>query len=117
MIVENIKVNIEGNEMEVSRGTTLLEISKMLKNKGRKPIVASVNDIVQELSYVPSNNDNVIFLDVTSPKANRIYVNGLILLINYAFDELYRGKNRITVKHSVDKAVCLETEEKITKED
>ena len=33
MIVENIKVSINGMEIEVSKGTTLLEISKMF-NKG-----------------------------------------------------------------------------------
>ncbi len=117
MIVENIKIIIDGKEVEVSRDTSLLEISKMLKNKGRKPIVASVNDVVHELSYIPKENDNIVFLDVTSPLANRIYVNGLILLINYSFDELYHGKNRITVKHSVDKSVCIETDQKITKEE
>ncbi len=117
MIVENIKVSVDGMEIEVSRGTSLLEISKMFKSKGRRPIVASVNDIVHELSYTPNDNDNIVFLDVTSPLANRIYVNGLILLLNYAFDELYHGKNRITVKHSVDKAICIEVDEDITKED
>ena len=117
MIVENIKVNISGMEIEVSRGTSLLEISKMFESHGRKPIVASVNEIVHELSYIPNDGDNIEFLDVTSPNANRIYVNGLILLLNYAFNELYHGKNKITVKHSVDKAVCIETEQKITKDD
>ena len=117
MIVDSIKVNVSGMEIEVSRGTTLLEISKMFKSKGRKPIVGLVNDAVHELSYVPNENDNIEFLDVTNSSANRIYVNGLILLINYAFNELYRNKNRIIVKHSVDKAICIETEQKITKEE
>ena len=117
MLVDNIKVNVDGMEIEVSRGTTLLEISKMFKNKGRKPIIAIVNDTLNELTYVPNDEDNIEFLDFTSSLANRIYVNGLILLLNYAFNEIYHGKNRITVKHSVDKSVCIETEKKITKEE
>jgi len=117
MIVENIKINIDGMQMEVARGTSLLEISKMFKSRGKKPIVALVNDIVNELSYIPKEDDNITFLDVTHPSANRIYVNGLILLLNYAFNELFHGENIITVKHSVDKAICLETSKKITKED
>ncbi len=117
MIVENINVSIDGMEMEIAKGTNLLEVSKMFKNKGRKPIVASVNKIVHELSYIPNDGDNIEFLDVTSPLANRIYVNGLILLLNYAFNEIYHGENKITVKHSVDKAICIETEKKISKEE
>lgn len=117
MLVDNIVVNVDGMENEVSKGTTLLEISKMFKSKGRKPIVALVNDVVNELTYVPSNNDNIVFLDVTSPLANRIYVNGLILLLNYTFNEVYGSKNKIIVKHSVDKSICIETERGITKEE
>ncbi len=117
MLVENIILNIDGVKREVSKGTPLLEISKMIKNKGRLPVVALVNDIVCELSHVPNDGDNIEFLDVTSPMANRIYVNGLILLLNYAFNEVYGNKNKITVKHSVDKSVCIETEKNITKEE
>ena len=115
MIVDNIKVNINGMEIEVSRGTTLLEISKMFKTEGRRPIIAKVNGEVSELSIVANDNDEIEFYDVTNSIANRVYVNGLVLLLNYAFNEIYHGKNVITVKHSVDKSLCLETSDKITK--
>ena len=117
MLVENIKITVDGKEIEVSKGTTLLEISKMFHNAGRRPIIAKVNDYVCELNVVPNANDRIEFLDCTNSIANRIYVNGLILVINYAFNEIYHGKNRITVKHSADKALCIETMEKITKEE
>ena len=115
MLVENVKVNISGMEIEVSKGTNLLEISKMFNKEGRKPIIAKVNGEICELNIIPSNNDEIEFLDLTNPVANRVYINGLILLINYAFNELFHGKNIITVKHSVDKSVCIETSSKITK--
>ena len=117
MLVENIKVSIDGMEMEVAKGTTLLEISKMFNRDKRPAIVAIVNDSLCELTHVPDDGDNIEFLDCASPHANRIYVNGLILLINYAFNEIYHGKNRITVKHSVDRAICIETDNPITKEE
>ena len=117
MLVENMKINISGMEIEVSKGTPLLEIAKLFKKEGKKPIVALVNDIVCELTHIPNENDNIEFLDYSNPMANRIYVNGLILLLNYAFNEIYHGKNRIIVKHSVDKAVCIETENNISKEE
>ena len=115
MLVENIKINIDGMEMEVGKGTTLLEISKMFNKKDRKPVIAKVNDTISELNIVANDNDNIEFLDVTDPTGNRVYVSGLILLLNYAFNEIYHGKNVITVKHSVDKALCIETSAKITK--
>lgn len=115
MLVENIKINISGMEMEVSKGTTLLEISKMFNKKNRKPIIAKVNGTIHELNTIPNNNDSIEFLDLTDSSANRVYVSGLILLLNYAFNEIYRGKNIITVKHSVDKSLCIETSSKITK--
>ena len=115
MLVENIKVNISGMAIEVSKGTTLLEISKMFNSNGRKPIIAKVNGYVCELNTVPNENDEIEFLDSSDSTANRVYVNGLILLLNYAFNEIYHGKNIIAVKHSVDKALCIETSNKITK--
>ncbi len=117
MLAENIKLIVDGKEIEVSKGTTLLEISKMINNVGRRPIIARINDAICELNAVPNENDRVEFLDCTDSSANRIYVNGLILVINYAFNEIYRGKNRITVKHSADKALCIETMKNITKEE
>ena len=117
MLVENIKVNISGMEIEVAKGTTLLEISKMFNTKEYKPIIASLNGAVCELNIVPNNDDSIEFLDITNLTANRVYVNGLILLLNYAFNEMYHGENVITVKHSADKALCIETSKVITKED
>ena len=117
MLVENIKVNISGMEIEVSRGTTLLEISKMFKSDGGKPIIARVNGDICDLSTIPNENDDIEFLDLSNSIANRVYVNGLVLLLNYAFNEIFHGKNIITVKHSVDKAICIETSDKITKTD
>ncbi len=117
MLVENIKVNVGEMEIEVSKGSTLLEISKMFRTEGRRPIIAKVNGTVTELTTVANDGDNVEFLDLTNTIANRVYVNGLILLLNYAFNELYHGKNMITVKHSVDKSICIETSGKITKTD
>ena len=117
MLVENIKVNISGMEIEVAKGTSLLEISKMFNTKEYKPIIAKVNGTVSELSLIPNDNDNIEFLDYTNSIANRVYVSGLILLLNYAFNEIFHGSNIITVKHSADKALCIETSKKITKEE
>ena len=62
MLVDNIKVNIDGMEMEVGKGTTLLEISKMFNTKEKKPIIAKVNGTIHELSHIPNNNDSIEIL-------------------------------------------------------
>ena len=115
MLVENIKVIVNEMEIEVSKGSTFLEISKMFNQEGKRPIIAKVNGAITELTSVANDGDKIEFYDVYNSVANRVYVNGLILLLNYAFNEIYHGKNMITVKHSVDKSLCIETLNKITK--
>ena len=106
MLTDDIKVSIDGMEIEVSRGTTLLEITKMFNNDDRrKPILAKIGNSYVELSEKANDNDNIHFVDLTDSTANRVYLNGLIFLINYAFNEIYHGDNIITVKHSADKAL------------
>lgn len=118
MLTDNIKVSVTGMEIEVSRGTSFLEISKMFDSHDkRKPILAKVNGKYLELSEIANNLDEIEFVDLTNSVANRVYLNGLIFLLNYAFNEIYHGKNIVTVKHSADKALCVETSEKITKEE
>ena len=116
--MDNIRVSINGMEIEVSRGTSFLEISKMFNNTNkRKPILVKVNDHYKELNNLANDGDEIEFCDLTDRTANRVYLNGLIFLVNYAFNEIYKGKNKIVVKHSADKALCIETAKKITEEE
>jgi len=118
MLIDNIRVSIDGMEIEVARGTTFLEISKMFSNTSkRKPILVKVNGIYKELNNLANENDEIIFCDLTDRTSNRVYLNGLIFLVNYAFNEIYKGKNSIVVKHSADKALCIETTKKITEDE
>ena len=118
MIKDNIQVFVDGKSVDVVEGTTFLELSKMFyEDSKRKPIIASVNGKYRELSEVITKDDDIKFLDLTNYFANNVYLNGLIFLVNYAFNEVFNGKNIITVKHSADKALCIETSDKITKED
>ena len=116
--MDNIRVSINGMEIEISRGTSFLEISKMFNNTNkRKPILVKVNDHYKELNNLANDGDKIEFCDLTDQTANRVYLNGLIFLVNYAFNEIYKGKNKIVVKHSADKALCIETAKKITEEE
>ena len=118
MLDENIKVTVSGMEIEVAKNTTLLEVNKLFKSSNkRKSIIAKVNGNYKELMEIANDNDEIEFCDLTDSTGNRVYLSGLIFLLNYAFNEIYHGDNIITVKHSADKALCVETSKKITKEE
>ena len=72
------------------------------------------NGKYKELSHVAKDGDKAYFCDLTDKIANRVYLNGLVFLTKYAFNELFHGKNSIMVKHSADKALCIQTVNKIT---
>ena len=63
--------------------TGLIHISEISSS-----FVRNISDYV-ELNEVALPNSNIEFCDVTHYYANRVYANGLIYLINYAFNELY----------------------------
>ena len=117
MLSDVIKVSVGGMEIEITKGTTLLEISKMFNKEGRPAVIAKVGNHFVELNEVALPGSKIEFCDVTHYYANRVYASGLIFLINYAFNEIFRGKNTIIVKHSADRSICIETTKPITKED
>ncbi len=117
MLTENIKINVDGMEIDVLKGTTLLEVSKMFNRKGRPAILAKVNGHYKELYEVTSPNSDITFCDLTDTMANRSYLNGLIFLVKYAFTGVFKNKVRVKVKHSADKALCFETTKDITKDE
>ena len=52
-MIEEVKVTINGKEESVPVGTTLLQLSKEYQKDYRFPIIlASVNNVYKELSYV-----------------------------------------------------------------
>ena len=117
MFSDKIEVSVNGMAMDVAKGTTLLEVSKMFSPEGRSSIIAKVDGHYTEMYEVARPNTEIELCDLTDFYANRVYVNGLIYLLNYAFNELYKGKNMIVVKHSADKAICKKKKKKITKEE
>ncbi len=117
MLTEKIKVSVDGMEIDVLKGTTLLEVSKMFNAEGRPAILAKINGHYHELNEEVLENSEIEFCDLTDIMANRAYLNGLIFLVKYAFNEVFRNKVKVVVKHSADKALCFETTKSITKED
>lgn len=116
--MNNVKIYVFGEEVEVAKDSTLLELSKKFQKQFQKPIVmAKVNGFYRELFHRIHDTCKVEFFDATDTFTNRIYVNGLILLTNYAARELFGTEEVLRVLHSIDKGIYIESSKKITKDE
>lgn len=114
---EKIKVIIDGKEYEYLKGTSLLEISKDFQEKFKFPIVACyVENCLTELSTKLEKESSLRFIDCMDRIGNRIYQKGLSFVLIYAITLLYGYKEKVKIKHSIDKSILIETSFKLTKE-
>ena len=116
-MLESIDVVVNGKKVTVKKGITFLELSKMYDNDYlHKIILARVDSDYHELSDVINKKCNIEFLDLTNPYANRVYLNGLIYLINYCFGELFGHSDYLLTRYSADKGLYMESTCKLTRE-
>ncbi len=116
-MIETIKVNINGQKYNYSKDITINEIYKEHQSKYRYPIIlAKVNGRLKELSSHLTDDSNIEFIDLTVKEGNRVHVNGLIFVLQYAVKKLYGQGANIIVQHSLDKGVYIQTTFKLTEE-
>ncbi len=109
-MIESITVKVNDEKIEVSAGTTLLQLSKQFQKKFRFPIIiAKVDGIYRELNYVIDKACQIEFYDLNSRIGNRTHIAGLTFLLFVAIKELYGEKAGIIVQHSLDKGIYIET--------
>lgn len=109
-MIEEIKVTINGNEKTIPQGTTLLQLSKEYQKEYRFPIIlASVNNVYKELSYVINNPCGIVFYDLKSKIGNRAHISGLTFLLIVAVKEIFGSEASIKVMHSLDKGIYIQT--------
>lgn len=117
MNMDSVKVTVNGNTLEVTKGTTLEELSKLYQNDFKYEIIlAKVNGIYEELTKVITRDCVVEFFDLTEKGANQVFLNGLIYLVIYATKKLFGNQIEIKVNHSLDKGLYIETSRRITEE-
>ena len=110
--MEKIKVFINNQEITIDKGTTLQELSVDYQHDFKYDIIlAKVNGEHTELSHVIKPNEKIEFFDLYEREANRVYLNGLIFIIDYTFKKVFNGN--IKVKHSLDKGLYIGTDIKI----
>ena len=109
-MIEDIKVTINGKEETVPRGSTLLQLSKEYQKEYRFPIIlASVNNVYKELSYVINESCGIVFYDLNSKIGNRAHIAGLTFLLIVAVKEIFGSTADIKVMHSLDKGIYIKT--------
>lgn len=117
MNMDSVKVTINGNTLEVTKGTTLEELSKLYQNNFKYEIIlAKVDGLYEELTKVITRDCMIEFFDLTEKGANQVYLNGLIYLVIYATKKLFGNQIEIKVNHSLDKGLYIETSRRITEE-
>lgn len=114
-MIETVEVTLGGKKYKYSKGITLEEVLTEHQQDYRYPVIlAKVNNRLKELSK-PITEDSVIeFLDLTSCEGNRVHINGLILVLLYAINNLYGEDAKIRVEHSLDKGLFIKTGFKLT---
>lgn len=115
-MIEDINVVVNDKKINVSKGTTLYELSKQFEKEYSLPIIlAKVNNQYKELSSTFSKDSNIEFLTIKDKEANRTYVSGLLYILAYAAKKVLRG-NKLIFNHSLDKGIYISSKNKISKE-
>ena len=90
-MIETIEVEIHGKKYQMSKGSTLEEISKEFQKEYKYPILlASVNNKIKELNYKVYDDTTIDFFDLTTKVGNNTHISGLTYVLLYA-KPIYTG--------------------------
>lgn len=110
----NIKLDNENINVEDNKSIIELFGDKL---KGNNHIIAcDINNEIKTLKYIPKENDNVLFVDVTSRDGRRTYIRGLLFIMSMAFNECY-PEAFLSVNYQLTNAMYCEVDNlKVTRE-
>lgn len=110
---ETIKIfcKNDGKEIEVERGTTLLEIfekSEIVLNS--RVMGALVNNRTQSLNFKVYKPKDIEFFDISSPHGERVYMHSLCLILYKAVHDILPNC-QLHIEHSISKGLfCMLSE-------
>ena len=110
----NIKLDNENINVEDNKSIIELFGDKL---KGNNHIIAcDINNEIKTLNYIPKENDNVSFVDVTSRDGRRTYIRGLLFIMSMAFNECY-PEAFLSVNYQLTNAMYCEVDKlEVTRE-
>ena len=93
-MAEKVKVTLYDTEIEVERGTTLLELAKQYQCKEDNDIIlAVVNGKLRELPRLINKPCEIKFLTIADKAGKKTYVRGLVLLMLKSLYEVVGEEN------------------------
>ncbi len=96
--------------IEVSEGSTLLEVLKECKLNPNYPIIsAKVNNVSQGLKFRVYHNRDVEFLDLRNPAARRVYIRSLCFVLSKAVHDTYQGV-KLHIEHPISNGIFCRLE-------
>ena len=104
----NIKVKIDGNNIQVPRGTSIESIAKSYQaNHPSQIVAAKVNNRISELTEVLDEDCELQFIDLSMDDGIRIYIRGLTFIFIRACRELFPNCS-VSIEHSMSKGLYCE---------
>jgi uridine kinase len=112
--MNKVPITLEnGKTVEVSKGTSLIELIKILGRDGDPLITAAqVNNELEELTHKLNKPAKVKFFDLTTEIGMRIYVRSLSFVFIRAAREILPDCCTVTVEHSLSKGLYCEVRDK-----
>lgn len=110
----NIKLNNE--ILEVEENKSIIELFDKEIGENKKIIACDINNEIKSLNFIPKENDNVNFVDVTSRDGRRTYIRGLLFIMSMAFNKCY-PEAFLSVNYQLTNAMYCEVDNlEVTKE-
>ena len=104
---EAIKVELNGQSIQVRKGISLYDLSKENRNSDNLIVAAKVDNQLKELGHILEYDSKVKFLDLSNDDGMRIYVRSLTLLLVRAAKEVLSGVE-IMIEHSIGQSLYCE---------
>lgn len=103
------RINItfeDGNVLEVEKGTTVYEISKIYEKDRKYPIVgAEIDNELISMDTQLTKNTKLKFIDITSTNGYKINKRGLEFICEVALKEQFNNEFEMIVNHSIENGI------------
>ena len=107
-ISDPIKIKVEGQALEYERRISLLEISHLFQKNRELPILAAkVNNKIKDLNYIPEEDCDVQFFDLSSEDGVRVYKRSLFFILMKAVKTLFPDRE-LKIRHSLSRGTYCE---------
>jgi len=104
-----MKVKISGKMFKVESGTTLYELSRLVRDDFTYPILAAkLNNTLVDLSTVITCPSVIEFYDRTSEIGNRVYARSLEFLVTVAAKKILKDESEVLIHYSLDNGIYCE---------